>query len=210
MHQAWTNNSYDGLLCFSQGAALGGLLCLLQQTGKLPFRFNFCILVSGFVSDKHKDKFAALGEDRIQIPSLHITGEKDSIIDGSRSEELSREFLDGQVCRHPGGHYLPYTGDTKDAVLGFLEARLKDLVAKEEAEGEKGAWKVKNCVPTKYKHSSIWFSENYLCCIALHVWQRKPKKKGFIWKNYQVINEDDSYLSHNSKVQKVYLYNLLL
>merc|ERR1712037_133022 len=139
VHQAWASNSYDGLLCFSQGAALGGLLCVLQHTGKLPFRFNFCILVSGFVSDKHKDKFATLGEERIQIPSLHITGEKDSIIDGSRTEELSSQFLDGQVCRHPGGHYLPYTGDTKDAVLGFLEARVKELVAKEEDEGEKGA-----------------------------------------------------------------------
>ena len=140
MHQAWRNNSYDGLLCFSQGAALGGLLCLFQHTGKLPFTFNFCILVSGFVSDKHKDKFATLDEERIRIPSLHITGEKDSIIAGSRSEELAEHFLDGQVCRHPGGHYLPYTGDTKDAVLGFLEGQVKELVAlKEEADGEKGA-----------------------------------------------------------------------
>ena len=95
--------------------------------------------MSGFVSDKHKDKFVNLGEERIRIPSLHITGEKDSIIDGSRSAELAQQFIDGQVCRHPGGHYLPYTGDTKDAVLGFLEARVKELVAQEEAEGEKGA-----------------------------------------------------------------------
>merc|ERR1712226_1150181 len=95
---------------FSQGAALGGLLCLLQHTGELPFRFNFCILVSGFISDKHKYKFAILGEERIQIPSLHITGDKDSIIDCSRTEELERQFLGGQMCLHPGGHYLPYTG----------------------------------------------------------------------------------------------------
>merc|ERR1712032_241823 len=139
VHQAWTNGSYDGLLCFSQGAALGGLFCVLQHTGKLPFRFDFCILVSGFVSDKHRDKFATLGEERIRNPSLHITGEKDSIIDASRSEELARQFLEGQVCRHPGGHYLPYTGDTKDAVLGFLEARLKELRTQEETDGEKGA-----------------------------------------------------------------------
>ena len=95
--------------------------------------------MSGFVSDKHKAKFATLGEERIQIPSLHIIGEKDSILDNSRSEELAQQFLDGQICRHPGGHYLPWTGDTKDAVLGFLEARVKELAAKDEAEGEKGA-----------------------------------------------------------------------
>merc|ERR1712180_490619 len=46
VHKAWTNGTYDGLLCFSQGAALGGLLCLLQHQGKLQFKFNFCILVS--------------------------------------------------------------------------------------------------------------------------------------------------------------------
>ena len=139
MHRAWTKNRYNGLLCFSQGAALGGLLCLLQHNGKLPFNFDFCILVSGFVSEKHKDRFSALGGERIKVPSLHITGEKDSIIESSRSEELTRQFLNGEVCRHPGGHYLPYTGDVKDGVLRFLDGRANEMAVKEGAEEDEGA-----------------------------------------------------------------------
>ena len=110
VHKAWTNGSYDGLLCFSQGAALGGLLCLLQHHGKLHFKFDFCILVSGFVPDTHREKYASLGNERIKVPSLHITGDKDSIIESSRSKYLVKFFLDGEVIQHPGGHYLPYTG----------------------------------------------------------------------------------------------------
>ena len=165
VHKAWTNSSYDGLLCFSQGAALGGLLCLLQHHGKLQFKFDFCILVSGFVPDTHREKYTSVGDERIQVPSLHITGDKDSIIESSRSKDLAKFFLDGEVCQHPGGHYLPYTGifflfflyfcildffvllyfciivkillysgDTKDAVLRFLESQAQTLSAKEDTE----------------------------------------------------------------------------
>ena len=168
MHKAWTNGSYDGLLCFSQGAALGGLLCLLQHHGKLQFKFDFCILVSGFVPDTHREKYASIGDEGIQVPSLHITGDKDSIIESSRSKDLAKFFLNGEVCQHPGGHYLPYTGffnflsfctfvffifctfvllyycqhpgdllysgDTKDAVLRFLESQAQRLSAKEDTE----------------------------------------------------------------------------
>jgi len=134
VHKAWTNGSYDGLLCFSQGAALGGLLCLLQHHGKLQFKFDFCILVSGFVPDTHREKYASLGNERIKVPSLHITGDKDSIIESSRSKELAKFFLNGEVCQHPGGHYLPYTGDTKDAVLRFLDSQAQRLSAKEGIE----------------------------------------------------------------------------
>ena len=37
---------YDGLLCFSQGAALGGLLARLQHRGTLQLHISFCILAS--------------------------------------------------------------------------------------------------------------------------------------------------------------------
>ena len=95
--------------------------------------------MSGFVSEKHKDRFSALGGERIKVASLHIAGEKDSIIESSRSEELARQFLNGEVCRHPGGHYLPYTGDVKDGVLRFLDGRANETAAMEGAEEDEGA-----------------------------------------------------------------------
>ena len=123
--KAWKQGEYDGLLCFSQGAALGGLLSVLQHTNKLDFRFDFCILVSGFVSDKHREEFGNLGGEQVEVASLHIMGEKDAIIEAARSEELATRFREAKVCLHPEGHYLPYTGDTKDTVTTFLKDRLQ-------------------------------------------------------------------------------------
>ena len=116
---------FDGLLCFSQGAALGGLMARLQHRGTLQLHISFCILVSGFIPDRHRDKFSL--EDRICLPSLHILGQKDLVIEEVRSRQLADQFQEPTVCLHPGGHFMPYTGDVKEAVLGFLGARQEHL-----------------------------------------------------------------------------------
>ena len=116
---------YDGLLCFSQGAALGGLLARLQHRGTLQLHISFCILVSGFIPDRHRAKFSL--EDRIRLPSLHILGQKDLVIEEARSMQLADQFQEPTVCLHPGGHFMPYTGDVKEAVLGFLGGRQEHL-----------------------------------------------------------------------------------
>ena len=131
--RAWREGGqYDGLLCFSQGAALGGILCLLQHQGKLGFEFNFIILVSGFTSDKLKPSFEEQ-EGLISIPSLHVMGESDRNIVVARSLELASKFCQPTVCPHPGGHHLPYKGEMKERLLAFLGQRLGEKVEKEEA-----------------------------------------------------------------------------
>ena len=116
---------YHGLLCFSQGAALGGLLARLQHRGTIQLDICFCILVSGYIPGRHRDKFSL--EDRICLPSLHVVGQKDVVLDQSRSRELAAQFQDPVVCLHPGGHFLPHTGDVREAVLAFLNARLENI-----------------------------------------------------------------------------------
>ena len=131
VEQAWQDGGgYDGLLCFSQGAALGGLLCLLQHQGKLDINFHFIIVVSGFISDQDQPKFRE-PEELISLPSLHVMGEKDRVIEASRSLELSARFHQPHLCHQPGGHYLPYTGDTKTEVLSFLGERLEQKMGRE-------------------------------------------------------------------------------
>merc|ERR1712080_482847 len=127
---------YDGILCFSQGASFGALLCLLQAEGKTKIDSPFYILASGFIPDLHRERFDRLrSEGGVEIPSLHVMGEQDTVIVCSRSRELAAQFQDCAVCVHPGGHYIPHAGVVKEAVLAFLRPRMEMLNAKLEMNG---------------------------------------------------------------------------
>ncbi|KAK3859262.1 hypothetical protein Pcinc_034616 [Petrolisthes cinctipes] len=66
---------FDGILGFSQGAAMLGLLCGLQQQGKLSFSFKFAIFASSFKSRSLPHQ--SLYSETITLPTLHIYGETD-------------------------------------------------------------------------------------------------------------------------------------
>lgn len=68
---------YDGLLGFSQGGAMLGLLCGLQQQGKLPFSFRFAIFASAFRS--RSSPHQSLYSEKITLPTLHVYGQQDKV-----------------------------------------------------------------------------------------------------------------------------------
>lgn len=111
---------FDGILGFSQGAAMAALVCALQQDGQFEHRFKFAILVAGFksMSTVH-EKFY---EKTIKIPSLHIIGETDQVIPKSMSEELVSVFESPSVIFHPGGHQVPSATSLKKQYLEFLDS----------------------------------------------------------------------------------------
>ncbi|XP_042241364.1 esterase OVCA2-like [Homarus americanus] len=108
---------FDGILGFSQGAAMLGLLCGLQQQGKLPFSFKFAIFASAFRSGSSPHQH--LYSKRITLPSLHIFGETDQVI--SMSEDLLQLFDEPYTLVHPGGHFIPATAAQKTTYVQFLE-----------------------------------------------------------------------------------------
>ncbi|XP_053131172.1 esterase OVCA2 [Hemicordylus capensis] len=113
----------DGLLGFSQGAALGGILCALKQRGDPRFPFGFAILVAGFKSraaDHH-----GYYQEPICVPSLHVVGETDQVIPARMSRELASQFTDPVTLSHPGGHFLPASAPQKNAYLEFLDQFVK-------------------------------------------------------------------------------------
>lgn len=120
------NGPFDGLLGFSQGGAMLGLLCGLQQQGKLPFSFKFAIFASAFRS--HSSPHQHLYSEKIILPSLHVYGEEDQVIQKSMSEEFLQYFHEPQTLVHSGGHFIPATGAHKATYITFLEnmAQLKD------------------------------------------------------------------------------------
>jgi len=116
---------FDGVLAFSQGASLAAHLCVLQQNGNLGTNFKFCILVAGFVSRtlQHRELFLALQQsgECVIIPTLHVFGDTDKVIEKDMSEDMLQFFASPDIIRHPGGHFVPATGEHKKGFPVFLE-----------------------------------------------------------------------------------------
>jgi len=130
---AWQGGCYDGLFAFSQGASLGAHLCLLQHLGRLPIEFKFAILVAGFASrsSSHQEDWQAAkaGGGQVNLPTLHMIGETDKVIEKEMSEELLPFFMSPHVVTHEGGHHVPATGVPKASVLAFLQQMQEKLLS---------------------------------------------------------------------------------
>ncbi|XP_026546073.1 esterase OVCA2 [Notechis scutatus] len=105
----------DGLLGFSQGAALAGLLCALRERGDGRFPFRFALLVAGFPVAE-----AAAAAGPLRVPSLHVYGEADRVIPAAESRALAERFAQPALLAHAGGHFVPAAAAQRAAYLGFL------------------------------------------------------------------------------------------
>ncbi|CAL4099276.1 unnamed protein product, partial [Meganyctiphanes norvegica] len=137
-----SHGPYDGLLGFSQGAALVGMLCALQSQNNLRFKVNFAIMISGFKSKciEHEKMY----QTKVEIQSLHVFGEQDKFISIEMSESLVAMFDNPVVMRHSGGHHVPSSGPQKnfykDTYKHFLQSCLvlkDDIDVHEEKKMEK-------------------------------------------------------------------------
>ncbi|KAG1670653.1 Esterase OVCA2 [Nymphon striatum] len=135
----------DGIMGFSQGAALAAIISSLKAKGESArfkrnlklnpnsssdgvFRsyiantFWFTILVSSFKSrcSLHEDLYSPT----IFIPSLHVYGEGDEVVHTDMSEEVCYHFDQPTRLIHPGGHYIPADSKVKQTYFDFFEKLL--------------------------------------------------------------------------------------
>ena len=103
----------DGVLGFSQGAALTGLLAALESA-----QLRFVICASGFPSRAAAHDMLTR-PDSIDLPSLHIYGERDVLVDPARTLALAGCFVAPDIVSHPAGHFAPDRWPL-DAVRSFL------------------------------------------------------------------------------------------
>ncbi|XP_059648412.1 rhodanese-like domain-containing protein 6 [Cornus florida] len=114
---------FDGILGFSQGAAMAASVCALGRLkGEMDFRF--AILCSGFALNLAEDD-----QGSINCPSLHIFGNdhgKDRQIGSQASRDLATLFEEGcsVIIEHDSGHIIPtrspYIEEIKDFLKRFL------------------------------------------------------------------------------------------
>lgn len=111
---------FDGILGFSQGAAMAALISAQQEKLKGNLDFKFVILCSGFALHT-KEMECGL----IKCPSLHVFGNehgKDRQIANQASKELA-SLYDGScsvIIEHDCGHIIPTRSPYIDEIKDFL------------------------------------------------------------------------------------------
>ncbi|XP_042529965.1 esterase OVCA2 [Dipodomys spectabilis] len=114
---------FDGLLGFSQGAALVAHVCALGQAGDPRFPLpRFIILVSGFCPRGLKEPSL---QSPLSLPSLHVFGDSDRVIPSQESVQLASRFPEAITLTHSGGHFIPAAASQRQAYLKFLDQFLE-------------------------------------------------------------------------------------
>ena len=129
-----------GLVGFSQGACLAGIICHKFNEFFHVDSLKFVILYSGFKLDTSKgsgqemyDSYFPTSEDKFKI--LHVYGELDTVVEASRSEAFYESTKDiSTLLKHPGGHFVPNSKLMIDQVTNWIQSL--DIEQKKEEEEE--------------------------------------------------------------------------
>ncbi|KAF5176705.1 Rhodanese-like domain-containing protein [Thalictrum thalictroides] len=112
---------FDGVLGFSQGAAMAASLCGERGISNGEIDFKFAILCSGFALN-----LPQLEPGSVACPSLHIFGNsqgKDRQITCHASAELASSFKQScaVIMTHESGHIIPTQPPYIDRIKAFLK-----------------------------------------------------------------------------------------
>ncbi|CUS20332.1 LAQU0S01e04258g1_1 [Lachancea quebecensis] len=121
------NGPFDGIAGFSQGAGYAGYLCtnvrqLLGLTAEQQPDFKFFISFSGFRMDPEwfQEQY---DQHPITVPSLHVMGELDTVVESSRVMRLYDSCAEDtrSLLKHPGGHFVPNGKGFVSKVANWLQ-----------------------------------------------------------------------------------------
>ncbi|ORZ32054.1 hypothetical protein BCR44DRAFT_1515664 [Catenaria anguillulae PL171] len=119
---------FDGVLGFSQGATVVGLLGAMRD--RYPHEFAICIAGLPSRATAHKQWMRDGIVSGAQVKSLHIYGEQDrhlgppEVMEGN-TRELAKIYESADIVSHPGGHFTPQTYPHK-AMAEFIKGVIID------------------------------------------------------------------------------------
>lgn len=126
-----------GLLGFSQGAALAGLIAHGFKDLFGVDLLKFAVLYSGFKldtskksgNDKYDKYFKKSGAD---LKFLHVYGELDTVVSEERVLSLYEALKDeSDKLKHPGGHFVPNSKLLVDQVTNWIQVQEQGKMEKE-------------------------------------------------------------------------------
>lgn len=111
------NNKFEGIIGFSQGGALTGIISSLVNAEHLNINIpvsveniakslKFVVIISAFSSRDTRPEFIEILKQPINIPSFHIWGKNDTLVDPWRSELLSSKFTNKVIHVHQSSHFI--------------------------------------------------------------------------------------------------------
>ncbi|ODV72793.1 alpha/beta hydrolase [Cyberlindnera jadinii NRRL Y-1542] len=125
----------EGIVGFSQGAGLSGYLTARYKEF-LP-HLQWAIYFSGF--KLMPERFQEHYEPKISLPTLHVLGELDTVVEESRSIKLYDSCHEDHrhLLKHQGGHFVPNSKSFVNQVVNWIAA-VKEDSAKDDESGLTG------------------------------------------------------------------------
>lgn len=128
-----------GLVGFSQGAAMAGLLAATWEKLYNVTPLKFCVLYSGFKLDTAKTsgnhQYDGYYPEKLpeDLKLLHVYGELDTVVEEARSLSLYNYYKSQlTLLKHPGGHFVPNSKLYVDQVTNWLQLVENGPVEKKE------------------------------------------------------------------------------
>lgn len=139
-----TDGPFDGIMGFSQGAAVAAMVAAVldgtprdenvacadwaravrEANSMAPLRF--AVLYGGFRADPAD--LAWLYEPRVAVPTMHVLGSLDTVVDEHRSRALVEACVNPVVVVHPGGHHVPISKEWVMPVVGFVKKCMEEPI----------------------------------------------------------------------------------
>jgi len=108
-----------GLLGFSAGGSMAARVVHEQDDVVNGIKF---VLVAGSPSMNAAGFFwDGVGTKELEVPSLHVMGEKDGLVSIEASMELAKRFKDPRIFKHEQGHCVPSIKSAHDVFVEFFE-----------------------------------------------------------------------------------------
>ncbi|AMD18563.1 HBL339Wp [Eremothecium sinecaudum] len=122
------NGPFEGVIGFSQGASFGGYLVTdfngilgLTEQQQPPLKFFINFAGFKFYPEKYQEQYR---KNPIQIPSLHVQGDLDTITESASVRDLFESCVQGSrtFLKHGGGHIVPSYNRFLAKVVVWLQA----------------------------------------------------------------------------------------
>jgi len=114
-----TKGPFCGVLGFSQGATLCGILAAIQQVHpESPIHFNFAVLFAGFKARAENLQYL-FDNGKLKTPAFQVIGERDPYRSGS--EAYWGIWENFEVLTFDGGHLIPKDEVVLKSVANFVQ-----------------------------------------------------------------------------------------
>lgn len=109
---------------------MGHMYAALTASSSSSISLKCAIFAGGFPAKadtaaaviNQSDLMTAASLNEVDVPSLHIFGERDTRVPPSASHDLARCFRGAQLFCHDRGHIVPQRSEDCERIISFLDS----------------------------------------------------------------------------------------